>query len=499
MYEAFFRLAERPFAATPSSERYFPATSIEQAHKLLHRAIDRAEGAGILVGPAGTGKTLLLHVLADELQGRFSPVLLSSGRLTTVRALLQGILFHLNRPYKQMDENELRLALVEHLASAQMQNEGLLLLLDEAHAMSLRLLDEVRMITNLAHEGQPRVRVVLAGNPRLEERFASPRLESFSQRLAARCYLEVFSREETRAYLEWQIKTVGGNAAKLFSEDAYSVAHRATDGIPRLLNQVCDHALLLASLGGISQVTGKVIEEAWADLQQLPAPWNAVSGAPPQPAKVVEVQATVAREEGPHAIPFPATHVLQTGESSVIEFGSLESVETQLNILEAHVHQLEDDFRPAGTIGPEVELVFRGGRSPFGNEFTEEEIVLDRYASLEASLFQSRPVVTSRESQELAALLAPSSISIAESVARLPEEVPDWKPQRSQPSQPAATLKAPAVNTPAPSAANAEQDEDDDLDLIVIEDNPDISARLVPPPLVRKQEYRQLFAKLRRG
>lgn len=453
----------------------------------------------MLVGPAGTGKTLLLQVLADELRGRFSPVLLSCGRLTTGRALLQGILFHLNRPYKQLDENELRLALVEHLAPAQLQNEGLLLLLDEAHAMSLRLLDEVRMITNLAHEGQPRVRVVLAGNPKLEDRFASPRLESFSQRLAARCYLEAYSRDETRAYLEWQIKTAGGDPAKVFSQDAFAVAYRATDGIPRLINQTCDHALLLASLGGSQQVTGKTIEEAWADLQQLPAPWNAVSGAPPQPARRIEMQAVETREEGPHAIPFPATPAFQAAAGSVIEFGTLENTEMQLNVLAKHVQQLEDEFQPAGTIGPEVELVFRGGHSPFGNEFTEEEVVLDRYASLEASVFHTRPVVTSRESEELAALLAPRSISLAESVARLPEEMADWKPQPQRNQAPAPSIKAPAPGKPAASEPAAQLEDDEDPDLIVIEDTPEVSTRMVPPPLVRKQEYRQLFAKLRRG
>jgi hypothetical protein len=191
--------------------------------------------------------------------------------------------------------------------------------------------------------------------------------------------------------------------------------------------------------------------------------------------------------------------VFQTSESSVVEFGSLESTEMQFNALESHVQQLEEEFRPAGMIGPEVELVYRGGRSPFGNEFTEEEVVLDRYASLEADLFHQRPVVRSREGRQLAELLAPNAISIAESVALLPEESPDWTPKR-QPTASAKPLAAkPADKAPQLQKPTAEADEDDDLDLIVIEDNPDLVARLVPPPLVRKQEYRQLFAKLRRG
>ncbi len=150
--------------------------------------------------------------------------------------------------------------------------------------LPLRLLEEIRMITNLVRQGQPRVRLVLAAGMVLDERMASPRLESFNQRVAARCYLQSMSREETSGYIRAQIHAVGGQPDRVFAGEALQAVHRATDGIPRLVNQVCDHVLLMAAIGRRSPVDAAGVEEAWADLQQLPTPWTrdaaGATGAP---------------------------------------------------------------------------------------------------------------------------------------------------------------------------------------------------------------------------
>ena len=492
MYEAYYKLQERPFAAAPLASRYFPAANIEHARQSLRRAIDRAEGAGLVVGPSGTGKSLLLQVLADEFRDRFHPVLLTSGRLTTARALLQAILFELNLPYRHMDESELRLSLVDHLSPPKLVCDGLLLLIDEAHSMSWRLLEEVRMITNFVRDGEPRVRVVLAGNPKLEERFASPRMDSFAQRLAVRSYLESLSRDETTAYVRAQIENVAGLPDRVFSEDAYAAIYRATDGIPRLINQVCDHALLLSSLGGTRVVGASAIEEAWADLQQLPAPWNSSDSPKAVGTRVIEFGGLDDESDDlPEAIPFRAgTTPSSTVAESVVEIGhTSRDPAAQLDRLEAQLNALDEEFQPAGLIRPEVELIFQGGKSPFGEEFVEEEIVLDRYASLEADVFDQRPLVSCAEGRELSKLLAPHARQPAESVVPIHSSV-------------AASAKPQTVGSPASTteAARAEfTEEDEDADLIIVEDDTHVATHSVPAPLVRKQEYRQLFAKLRRG
>ena len=139
MYESHFLLSQRPFAPAPRAEAYLPTRSLEQARQTLIRCIDRAEGPGLVIGPAGTGKSLLCQILAQHFRGRFQVAHLAGARLGTRRALLQNILFELKLPYRDMDEGELRLSLVDHLEPRSGGPEGLLLLVDE---LLLKLLFE---------------------------------------------------------------------------------------------------------------------------------------------------------------------------------------------------------------------------------------------------------------------------------------------------------------------------------------------------------------------
>src|SRR5690348_14521664 len=192
---------ERVFPSYPQVARYFPSSSMEDARKRLGRAIERGNGPGLVVGGPGTGKSLLLQVLAAQYHEQFDVVLPACARLCTRRALLQSILFELGMPYRSRDEGELRLSLLDHLLSREECPAGLLLLIDEAQTLTVALLDELRVLTNVVRSGQPRVRLVLAGSSALEEYFADPHLESFSQRLSARCYLAPFNREETTQFI----------------------------------------------------------------------------------------------------------------------------------------------------------------------------------------------------------------------------------------------------------------------------------------------------------
>jgi type II secretory pathway predicted ATPase ExeA len=142
MYETFFKFHSRPFIPAPQINAYFPAAIIENARQTLSRLIERAEGPGVVCGPPGTGKTLLCLLLAEQFRERFSVVLLSCGRLKTCQAMFQAILYELGLPYRGMDEGELRLSLVDFLEPKSDGQAGLLLLVDEAHTLPWRLLDE---------------------------------------------------------------------------------------------------------------------------------------------------------------------------------------------------------------------------------------------------------------------------------------------------------------------------------------------------------------------
>ncbi len=519
MYETFFHLQQRPFPPAVSPALYFPGRTIETARLALMRCLERAEGIGLLVGPSGTGKTLLLQVLAEQLRDQFDVALLTSGHLATRRVLLQAILFELGLPYRGMEEGELRLSLLDHLAPGPKCPNGLVLLVDEAHTLPLRLIEELRMINNLVRQNQPRVRLALAGAPSLEERLASGKLAAFAQRITTRCYLESFDRSETIAYVRAQLTASGGNPDEIFTTDALDAIYRATDGIGRVINQVCDHALVLAYAGGQSRIDATGIEEAWADLQQLPTPWN--DDLPP----------TQVAEDAHSVIEFGVLSDEDDAEliESTDEPMSLRIAAEQLPLIDG------SEYMPVSNSTNQIEMRVVESNDPFAESFAEEEVIVNPFKTIDEHL-RMRPQVTWTENA-FAAQLRP-----AVGPAPEPVELPAFASALS-PQALGGTLDMPLDTSPAddpvlpedhwvstvatenvanvwfgseatlqtamptpfhfePSAINLEPApslvaNNDEL-MIVEEDEGDVrSANIKVNPVVRRREYRQLFAQLR--
>ncbi len=276
MHEELFHSPDRPFRATPDSRFYFPHESIETARQTIVRAVMRAEGPVMVLGGAGLGKSLLGMVVSEDLDARFDVVKLHAARLCSRRALLQSILFELQLPYRDLSEGDLRLSILDRLEpDSSHAPEGILMVVDEAHTLPAKLLDELRLITNFTRVNQPRVRLVLIGSLRLEHTFAEPQLESFNQRLAARCYLQPMNRQQTREYVQHQFSVASVDPRQMITDEALGTVYAASEGVPRLANQIMDHALVLAITRNQCPLSSALIEEAWADLQQLPAPWHA--------------------------------------------------------------------------------------------------------------------------------------------------------------------------------------------------------------------------------
>lgn len=470
MYETSFGLVKRPFAPAPRGDCYYPAATIEAARQTLVRCIQRAEGAAMVVGPTGAGKTLLCLVLAEHFRNTLDVVYLSSDGLRNRRALLQGILHGLGKPYRGMDEGELRIVLADYLTGLGPASAGMLLLIDEAHTLPMGCLNELRMLTNVAADGQPRTRLVLAGASLLEERLAHPKLDSFSQRLAARCYLEAMTRQETQAYIEAQIARSADQASAAFAPEACQAVYQATGGVPRLVNQVCDQALVLAAGAGQTKIDAARVQEAWANLQQLPSPWNAepVKGQPATEAiefGALEEEpgetAAVAPEPAPAASPSPAAEA--EPESRTVAAPSTEP-EVRIDEIQEMLGEIDDDFRPAGTIRPEVEVVLDDSGNPFSEPFLEEEIVVDRCAA----------ALAERNARAFASLVSKGSGLNREDIER------ETLPLRR--AAPVADL-------------DAEEPE------VVIDEEYDFVERPDKHPVtpVRGHQYRDLFARLRRA
>lgn len=277
MYEKVFQLDSRPFVSTPDVERFYSARAIHHALSKACSSIDRSSGTVLVIGPTGCGKTLFLNMLEDQFKSVYRVVNIACARLVERQDLLQNILFELNQPYLDRSEGELRLALIDFLKPDSECPNGILLLVDEAHLLTPALLDEIRLLTNLVRNGQPRAQLVLAGNMKLEENLMDSNLESFNQRVASRCYLSNFSKTETLGYVQAAIARAGAAENQIFTETATEAVFEVSEGCPRLINQVCDHAMILAASANVNTIDAACIHEAWADVQQLPNSWAEVA------------------------------------------------------------------------------------------------------------------------------------------------------------------------------------------------------------------------------
>ncbi|MBI3865996.1 MAG: AAA family ATPase [Planctomycetia bacterium] len=274
MYEAYFNLPKRPFSATPDPTCFFATEAVQELLDQLVLRAESGEGIGVVTGAAGTGKTLLCRRIAAELAPRMTPVFIANANFPTRRALLQSILFELGRKYCGLEEQELRLAVFGLLRELTLMGRGAVLIIDEAHLLNDRLLEELRLLACLAEEDQPLARVILAGQEALEERLTSPALEALNQRIACQLYLDSLSRGESIGYIAHRISWAGGEISKIFDDGALDRIASAAAGVPRCLNQLCDHALLLTYVQESPRVTVELVAEALLDLRQLPLHWN---------------------------------------------------------------------------------------------------------------------------------------------------------------------------------------------------------------------------------
>ncbi len=404
MYESFFGFQERPFPSSPQTKFYFPARTIDDAYRATSRLIEREEGIGLVVGAVGTGKTLLGHLLVERFCEKLSTVFLASGNLASPKALLQHILFELKLPYRQMEEGELRLTLLDYLEPNRGGARDLLVVIDEAHGLSLRVLEELRLLSCLVRGGRTRVRLVLVGQPRIEERLAVPRLEALNQRIATRCYLSALSAQETSDFIRHQLTCVGAKLEDVFDPDAVSLIHRSTEGIPRLVNQLCDHALVLGCADGCRPVDAALVEEAWCELHRLPLrkesrlngsdtslssviefgtlgdSWEdsgettdaTIESSPQKVAAEIESQP---RSLSPVVPPLPGT--LTESQPSPIETHPDEAaVGGVANVRDPSGRDIaQDEALPLDNVHAPMSV-----SDPFDGTFAEEELIVDRFA-----------------------------------------------------------------------------------------------------------------------
>lgn len=245
MYERFYGLRELPFELTPNPKYLFLTPQYREALSNLQYGLSSAKAMTVLIGEAGTGKTTLLRAaLESEPCCNVSCVYLNNPTLTRGEFLeILSDRFSLGPragESKAVLLGELDRVLRERRAHGQITA----LVIDEAQGLSGELLEEIRLLANIETATEKLLPLVLAGQPELRDRLNEPGLRQLKQRITLRCEIKPFGLEETGAYIALRVRTAGGNPAELFTLDAVRLIHDKSGGIPRVINVICDNALV---------------------------------------------------------------------------------------------------------------------------------------------------------------------------------------------------------------------------------------------------------------
>ncbi len=324
MYKKHFSLTRRPFSAAPDVTGYYPAASIEAARTTVLHILENVSGIPLVFGESGMGKSLLLRVLEKYFEFDCHVVYMANRRLRSPKSLYQHLLFSLHQSYCGMDENELRLLFLDHLRQTETHN--IVLLVDEAQSLGRSTLEELRMLLHQNEENQLCIRLVLAGDRHFEEHLTHPHLSAFQQQVVARCYLDNFRREETDAEILWQLKQAGcATPGSLFLPEARKAVHQRTEGVPRIVHQLCQQALACAAMSNMTYVDDAVVEIAWGILQQLPGSDCGFLNAPDNKCEPSFHATPVSKRNVNQDIAqTAATTAPVADETPLIEFGTLD-------------------------------------------------------------------------------------------------------------------------------------------------------------------------------
>ncbi len=276
MYTSFFGLSDKPFSITPDPRYLFMSERHAEALAHLLYGINEAGGFIQLTGEVGTGKTTIVRTLLEQLPGHADVAVILNPRLTPIEFLL-AICQELGIFVRDEDEDSVK-GLVDilntRLLAAHAKGRRVVVIVDEAQNLGPETLEQVRLLTNLETATQKLLQIILIGQPELRDILDREDLRQLAQRVTGRYHLDPLSREETTAYVRHRLK-VAGSTSEIFSPAAMLEVHRHSRGIPRLINVICDRALLGGYTEDQHRISPKLVRRAAEEVhgksvQQLP-------------------------------------------------------------------------------------------------------------------------------------------------------------------------------------------------------------------------------------
>ena len=268
MYKGFYNLQRNPFEITPDPSFLFPTKRHNEALASLYYGVTAHRGFVVLTGEVGTGKTLILRSLLGLLQRRDVAFALIFNPTLTPLEFMRYIALDFGLPVACKAKDELIHVLNGFLLQRHQRGLTTILVVDEAHHLSAEILEEIRLLTNLETSQQKLLQIVLAGQPELDQKLDSHELRQLKQRIALRCHLDPLGMNETREYMARRLQIAGAPAAgQIFSGPAIEAVFRHSRGIPRLVNTICENALLSGYAKQAATITPDIIDGVARDLR----------------------------------------------------------------------------------------------------------------------------------------------------------------------------------------------------------------------------------------
>jgi type II secretory pathway predicted ATPase ExeA len=266
MYLELFKLHELPFRLTPDPQFLYLSKHHARAKAYMESTIWFTDGFVVITGEIGSGKTTLIETFLKELE---KDVVVAQINQTQVSAIefLQSVLVQFGFQPFRMKKAELLSTLNEFLVEQYANGRRVLLIVDEAQNLSNKVLEEIRLLSGVETTKEKVLRIILAGQPELNDKLNSPSLIQLAQRIRLRFHLTALSKSDTSAYIQHRLEVAGSQGRQIFDPDTYAMVYRYTGGIPRLVNTLCDTSMMAAFAQDRDTVGAEDIKAAIEELQ----------------------------------------------------------------------------------------------------------------------------------------------------------------------------------------------------------------------------------------
>ena len=259
MYKQFYGLRDIPFSLAPDPKYLFRTESLLEVFANLQYGIESGKGIVVVTGEVGTGKTTILRSMLQSLDHSVLAAYIFNPLLSTSEFfdLLAGEF----RMRPQSSKASMLRLLGNVLMSRHSQGLRTVLVVDEAHLLPPHLLEEIRLLLNFETNREKLLQVILCGQPELHDVLGQPELRQLKQRVSLKCSIKILSAYESGEYIRWRLRIAGSANENLFEPEAIKSVHRFSGGIPRIINNICDNALLTGFSEGSQNISAALIND----------------------------------------------------------------------------------------------------------------------------------------------------------------------------------------------------------------------------------------------